>query len=244
MVAEDRYCVDVLLQIAAVRAALDSAGKLLLAAHVESCVSDAVASGRPRERQQKLDELIEVFGRFGAVGRLKRCGRGVPRPVCGMACAPTARIGSSTRADFRFCNPRCLERFRADPAAFLAPQAPAQAEPGRRYTCPMHPEVVRDGPGSCPICGMALEPMDVAAEEEESAELVDMRRRFVVERRAHAAALRARDGGDVAAARATAARGGLDPARARDAGRAVGRLALLRARLGLARERGASTCSR
>jgi DNA-binding FrmR family transcriptional regulator len=69
MVAEDRYCVDVLLQIAAVRAALDSAGKLLLAAHVERCVSDAVASGRPRERQQKLAELIEVLGRFGAVGK-------------------------------------------------------------------------------------------------------------------------------------------------------------------------------
>jgi DNA-binding FrmR family transcriptional regulator len=68
MVAEDRYCVDVLLQIAAVRAALDGAGKLLLGAHVESCVADAIASGRPRERQQKLDELIEVFGRFGAVG--------------------------------------------------------------------------------------------------------------------------------------------------------------------------------
>jgi DNA-binding FrmR family transcriptional regulator len=68
MVAEDRYCVDVLLQIAAVRAALDGAGKVLLAAHVESCVADAVASGRPRERQQKLDELLEVLGRFGAVG--------------------------------------------------------------------------------------------------------------------------------------------------------------------------------
>jgi DNA-binding FrmR family transcriptional regulator len=68
MVGEDRYCVDILLQIAAVRAALDGAGKLLLGAHVESCVADAMASGRPRERQQKLDELIEVFGRFGAVG--------------------------------------------------------------------------------------------------------------------------------------------------------------------------------
>jgi len=68
MVGEDRYCVDILLQIAAVRAALDGAGKLLLGAHVESCVADAIASGRPRERQQKLDELIEVFGRFGAVG--------------------------------------------------------------------------------------------------------------------------------------------------------------------------------
>lgn len=68
MVAEDRYCVDVLLQIAAVRAALDGAGKLLLGAHVESCVADAFASGRARERQQKLDELMEVLARFGAVG--------------------------------------------------------------------------------------------------------------------------------------------------------------------------------
>ena len=68
MVAEDRYCVDVLLQIAAVRAALDGAGKVLLGAHVESCVADALASGRPRERRQKLDELLEVLGRFGAVG--------------------------------------------------------------------------------------------------------------------------------------------------------------------------------
>lgn len=68
MVSDDRYCVDVLLQIAAVRAALEGAGKLLLAAHVESCVAEAFASGRPRERQQKMDELLEVLGRFGAVG--------------------------------------------------------------------------------------------------------------------------------------------------------------------------------
>jgi CsoR family transcriptional regulator, copper-sensing transcriptional repressor len=68
MVAEDRYCVDVLLQIAAVRAALDGAGKLLLGAHVESCVAEAFASGKPRERQQKLDELMDVLSRFGAIG--------------------------------------------------------------------------------------------------------------------------------------------------------------------------------
>lgn len=68
MVEEDRYCVDVLLQIAAVRAALEQAGKLLLGAHVETCVRDAIESGAPRERKAKVDELLEVLARFGAVG--------------------------------------------------------------------------------------------------------------------------------------------------------------------------------
>ena len=67
MLAEDRYCVDVLLQIAAVRAALDRAGKLLLGGHVESCVAEAFASGSARERRKKMDELLEVFSRFGAL---------------------------------------------------------------------------------------------------------------------------------------------------------------------------------
>lgn len=67
MVDEDRYCVDVLLQIAAVRAALDQAGKVVLAGHVETCVAQAFASGKPRERKQKMSELIEVFRRFGYI---------------------------------------------------------------------------------------------------------------------------------------------------------------------------------
>jgi len=72
MVEEDRYCVDVLLQIAAARAALEQVGKRLLAAHVETCVADAFASGSARERRRKLDELLDVFARFGAVdGRSK-----------------------------------------------------------------------------------------------------------------------------------------------------------------------------
>jgi Cu+-exporting ATPase len=81
---------------------------------------------------------------------------------------------------YYFCNPKCREKFRADPARYLSPSAaaaPAPA-PGTPYTCPMHPEIVRDGPGSCPICGMALEPMTVSAEEPENEELVDMTRRF------------------------------------------------------------------
>ncbi|MCL4685593.1 metal-sensitive transcriptional regulator [Myxococcota bacterium] len=67
MVEEERYCVDVLLQVAAVRAALDRVGKLVLTGHVETCVADAFASGKPRERRQKLNELLEVFARFGAL---------------------------------------------------------------------------------------------------------------------------------------------------------------------------------
>ena len=68
MVDEDRYCVDVLHQVAAVRAALDGVGKLLLGGHVETCVADAFASGNPRERRKKTDELIDVFTRFGSSG--------------------------------------------------------------------------------------------------------------------------------------------------------------------------------
>jgi DNA-binding FrmR family transcriptional regulator len=68
MVDEDCYCVDVLLQIAAVRGALDQLGKLLLEGHIETCVADAIRSGRARERDEKLAELIEVFSRFAHIG--------------------------------------------------------------------------------------------------------------------------------------------------------------------------------
>ena len=67
MVEEDRYCVDVLLQIAAARAALDQVGKLVLGGHVETCVADAFASGSAGERRKKTGELLEVFSRFGSV---------------------------------------------------------------------------------------------------------------------------------------------------------------------------------
>ncbi len=67
MVEEDRYCVDVLHQIAAVEGALDRVGHIVLASHVETCVAGAIESGRPRERKKKLDELMGVFSRFGRV---------------------------------------------------------------------------------------------------------------------------------------------------------------------------------
>jgi DNA-binding FrmR family transcriptional regulator len=68
MVAQDRYCVDVLLQIAAVQAALGRVGKLVLGTHVETCVSDALSSGDEEERRKKIDELMEVFSRYGRMG--------------------------------------------------------------------------------------------------------------------------------------------------------------------------------
>jgi P-type Cu+ transporter len=121
---------------------------------------------------------------------------------------PAAAAGSVEHkgTTYYFCSKHCVSKFQADPDRFAtAPGAagpsmlptlvviqppgvasqnrpqPTHALPGRvNYTCPMHPEIVRDGPGSCPICGMALEPMSVSAEEEDDHELVDMRRRFWV----------------------------------------------------------------
>ena len=68
MIDEDRYCVDVLHQVAAVRAALDGVGKLILRGHVETCVSDALASGNARDRKQKIDEVLDVFSKLANVG--------------------------------------------------------------------------------------------------------------------------------------------------------------------------------
>ncbi len=68
MVDKDRYCVDILLQVAAVRGALDKVGKLLLEGHVQTCVTDAIRSGRAKDRNEKLEELIEVFARFAHIG--------------------------------------------------------------------------------------------------------------------------------------------------------------------------------
>ncbi len=81
---------------------------------------------------------------------------------------------------YYFCNPSCLARFKADPEAYLRPveTAPPASPPGTRYTCPMHPEIVRDAPGACPICGMALEPMTITLDDGPNPELVDMTRRF------------------------------------------------------------------
>ena len=107
-------------------------------------------------------------------------------PVCGMTVNPETsphhhEHGGET---YHFCAERCRARFADDPESFLNPASAEPAKPaipGARYTCPMHPEVVQIGPGDCPKCGMALEPMDVFdAGAEEDPELRSMSLRFWV----------------------------------------------------------------
>jgi Cu+-exporting ATPase len=107
-------------------------------------------------------------------------------PVCGM----TVTIeGAKSRTvhdgePYYFCSPRCLTKFTAAPLQYLKPAAekklPTPAEKTAIYTCPMHPQIKQAGPGSCPICGMALEPLEISAEVGPNEELTDMTRRFWV----------------------------------------------------------------
>jgi len=104
-------------------------------------------------------------------------------PVCGMSVEPAKATGSVDYQGktYLFCSKHCLTAFKSDPAKYAGkgkPAAPAAAPPGVEYTCPMHPEVLQIGPGSCPKCGMALVP--VGGAEEDDAELRDMTRRFWV----------------------------------------------------------------
>ena len=100
-------------------------------------------------------------------------------PICGMDVDPATAAEAVERdgKKYYFCNPSCAQKFREE-----NPEKPPRGNPpqGSKWTCPMHPEIIRDGPGSCPICGMALEPMSVSLEEVENPELADMRRRFWV----------------------------------------------------------------
>jgi Cu+-exporting ATPase len=128
-------------------------------------------------------------------------------PVCGMTVDPATAAGKFEYEgrEYYFCCAHCLRKFSGSPQAYLnraqtaaqvsshrSSQSPVQigpkshavhssmpkSQPGRKYTCPMHPEIVRDGPGSCPICGMALEPITASLDDEENPELIDMTRRF------------------------------------------------------------------
>jgi P-type Cu+ transporter len=106
-------------------------------------------------------------------------------PVCGMSVDPaTSKLrfthGSET---YFFCNPRCREKFAADPESYLLPRElkpVTAADMEKYYICPMDPEVRQKGPGTCPICGMALEPEEVSLDQGENPELTDFSRRLKI----------------------------------------------------------------
>lgn len=123
-------------------------------------------------------------GRSCCSGGGQAAGKAVD-PVCGMTVDPetTPHHAEHGGEAFHFCSAGCRTKFVADPAKYLEkdsrpPEPPPP--PGTIYTCPMHPEVRQEGPGSCPICGMALEPELVTADAAPNPELADMTRRFWV----------------------------------------------------------------
>ncbi|RUY47415.1 YHS domain-containing protein, partial [Mesorhizobium sp. M7A.F.Ca.CA.001.13.2.1] len=105
-------------------------------------------------------------------------------PVCGMSVdrATASHFARHEGRGFYFCSAACQAKFEAEPQKYLGGRPAPQPMPkGTQYTCPMHPEIVRDKPGSCPKCGMALEPMGVpTGDEGPNPELVDFTRRFWV----------------------------------------------------------------
>ena len=104
-------------------------------------------------------------------------------PVCGMK-VKIEGVKNTTVHEGQthyFCNPKCLQKFTADPAHYLKPEESppaAPVAPGTIFTCPMHPEIRQVGPGSCAICGMALEPAEITLDDGPNEELVDMTRRL------------------------------------------------------------------
>ncbi len=104
-------------------------------------------------------------------------------PVCGMtvdphAGKPTAAFRGNT---YFFCSEGCRKKFTADPTRYLDKAGEPEPLPaGTLYTCPMHPQIVQEGPGPCPICGMALEPMGALPEDTDNPELIDFTRRLWV----------------------------------------------------------------
>src|SRR5687768_4930008 len=94
---------------------------------------------------------------------------GAVDPVCGMTVDSAHAAGQFEHHGdtYYFCGKGCLEKFRQDPERYLRREQPVHVTAGGKteWTCPMHPEIVRDAPGSCPICGMALEPRTVTLDE-------------------------------------------------------------------------------
>lgn len=101
-------------------------------------------------------------------------------PVCGMTVDPANAAGKHEyeTETYYFCSKGCETKFKADPEKYLNPKETEDQPLDVEYTCPMHPEIVQIGPGSCPICGMALEPKEISLDDAPDPEYLDMKRRF------------------------------------------------------------------
>lgn len=121
----------------------------------------------------KHDHHKECCGSHAKPGTVKD-------PVCGMDVDPaTAQYQTAyNEQTYYFCAENCLKKFEDDPEQYLQPQDEKPVIAGAIYICPMHPEIRQEGPGTCPICGMALEPETTTGDEGENPELTDFRKRF------------------------------------------------------------------
>jgi len=145
-----------------------------------------MTADRDHERRSHADECAHEHHPMSS-----SVAASVQDPVCGMSVDPKTAKHHLEHAGkiYFFCSAGCQTKFNADPAHYLAPaqgaahsgsnvRTAAATPEGTIYTCPMHPEVRQPGPGSCPICGMALEPSGVNAGGAPNPELADMTRRF------------------------------------------------------------------
>ena len=191
MVSGSIYCIDILNRIQAVKAALKKVSSTCSRStpHIASRMRSrpVMPKTRPRNSMNSSNCSAAMETDTPSIDR---------DPVCGMAVNPTTAVHRADQAGhtYYFCSAKCRETFSANPSLYTnghqhanrtqgqehlhrALSAPAH---GTIYTCPMHPEIRQDRPGSCPICGMALEPLVATGEHIHNLELADMWRRFLI----------------------------------------------------------------
>ena len=147
-----------------------------------ACCSGGAAEGPPETA--KNDEHHPQAGGCCAGGKVSEGAATVTDPVCGMTVDPakTAHHAEHAGQTYHFCSAGCRTKFVANPNAYLGdkPKPEPTATPGAIWTCPMHPQIRQEGPGTCPICGMALEPEEPSLDDGPNPELVDFTRRLWV----------------------------------------------------------------
>ena len=158
-----------------------------------------------KQFQKKISgEPQSDFVQIGGIGKQAQKAKTDEKfidPICGMSVAPETSAGNYDfkGETYHFCSTGCLNKFRQNPAAFLEEKKEEKLEAesqGTEYTCPMHPEIVQIGPGSCPICGMALEPKVLSLDDAPDPEYIDMKRRFWIAAVLNAAGFSAGNGGN------------------------------------------------